>query len=274
MTVLVALGLSKEVDARDLQSIRKFYCEFRDDGLVGAERFSELIHNLSGVRYNIMTNIPFDTNEAQHWRPRRKSYPHCYKSALRVDPLLSGDREVVETALKSSGYETTIEGARQYLRDWCETMKPEYLMASTPHDFVLDDRSLSAPLSNNGINLEAMKVPGAFADVIGSAVSSGCDGAADDMPSAINEHSDFLGDVLIQVCEELDLPIALKIGAHRGVNPRLKQAGDGIVAFADASMLGRLCARYPSVRFLATFLSRTNQHEACVLANKFGNLHI
>jgi hypothetical protein len=62
--------------------------------------------------------------------------------------------------------------------------------------------------------------------------------------------------------------------AHRGVNPQLKAAGDGMVAFADAGMLGRLCCRFPKVRFLVTFLSRNNQHEACVLATKFRNLHI
>lgn len=28
-----------------------------------------------------------------------------------------------------------MEGAKQYLRDWAATMQPEYLMASTPHDF-------------------------------------------------------------------------------------------------------------------------------------------
>ena len=92
--------------------------------------------------------------------------------------------------------------------------------------------------------------------------------------SCINEHSDFLSDVLMKVCEERDLPLALKIGAHRGVNPELKAAGDGMVAFADGNVLARLCSRFPKVRFLATFLSRNNQHEACVLASKFRNLHI
>lgn len=64
------------------------------------------------------------------------------------------------------------------------------------------------------------------------------------------------------------------IGAHRGINPVLLAAGDGMVAFADTASLARLCSAYPKVRFLATFLSRQNQHEACVLANKFRNLHI
>jgi hypothetical protein len=271
VTTLTALGLSKEVGAHDLELIRSFYAQFRDQGLQGAEQFSELVHRLSGVRYNVMTNIPFDTNESQHWRPQRKAYPDQYRSALRVDPLLAGDRRTIEIALKSSGYDLTLEGARQYLRDWCDVMKPEYMMASTPHDFLLKEGGFEGSQPNTGINLEAMKQVGAFAETRSGIV---CDGVDENIPSIIDEQSDFLTQVLMHVCKERDLPVALKIGAHRGINPRLKQAGDGVVAFADASMLGRLCARFPNVRFLATFLSRTNQHEACVLASKFSNLHI
>lgn len=121
-----------------------------------------------------------------------------------------------------------------------------------------------------------MKEPGAFASALSSIGTElgKCDAADEETPSTIDEDSDFLSDVLMKVCEERDLPIALKIGAHRGVNPQLKSAGDGMVAFADANMLARLCTRFPKVRFLATFLSRNNQHEACVLAAKFRNLHI
>jgi hypothetical protein len=145
VTTLVAFGLCKEFEARDLEAIRMFYSNFRDKGLAGAEKFSEMVYNCSGVRYTIMTNIPFDTNEAQHWRPKRKTYPNYYRSALRVDPLLAGDRKSVTSALKASGYDTTLDGARQYLRDWCDTMKPEYMMASTPHNFVLRDDKLAGP---------------------------------------------------------------------------------------------------------------------------------
>jgi len=271
ITTLVALGLRKEVESRNLSAIRTFYSGYRDRGLAGAEKFSEMIFTKAGVKYNIMTNIPFDTNEAQYWRPKPKDYPVHYRSAVRVDPLLSGDRQTIEAALKGSGYDITLEGARQYLRDWCDTMKPEYMMASTPHDFVLKEGPLG-DVAKTGVNEDSMKEPGAFA----MATSNGdtCNATEDDTPSLIDEHSDFLSEVLMKVCEERDLPVALKIGAHRGVNPRLKQAGDGVVAFADASMLGRLCSRFPKVRFLATFLSRNNQHEACVLASKFRNLHI
>jgi hypothetical protein len=251
-----------------LSSIRKFYDEYRNDGVAGAERYSSLIHDLSGVRYNIMTNIPFDMNEAQYWRPKQKPYSQNYRSALRVDPLLAGQKEEITKILLSSGYESTIEGACQYLRDWCDIMKPEYMMASTPHNFDVT-RTLDA-----GMNMDAMKVPGAFAMVLGTEGTKDCSGNDEDYPSIIDEHSDFLSDVLMRVCEERDLPIALKIGAHRGLNHRLKQAGDGVVAFADTSMLSRLCNRFPKVRFLVTFLSRNNQHEACVLASKFSNLHL
>lgn len=271
ITTLVALGLQKEVDDRDLNAIRSFYSTYRNRGLQGAEEFSEMVFKKAGVKYNIMTNIPFDNNEAQYWRPKRKEYSPKYKSALRVDPLLSGDRQTIEAALKGSGYDVTLEAARQYLRDWCDTMMPEYMMASTPHDFVFQEGSL-ATTTNTGINEESMKEPGAF--VTAARSYNICNGTEDDVPSIIDENCDFLSQVLMKVCEERDLPVALKIGAHRGLNPRLKQAGDGVVAFADAAMLGRLCQRFPKVRFLATFLSRNNQHEACVLASKFRNLHI
>ena len=144
-------------------------------------------------------------------------------------------------------------------------------MASTPHDFVIKEGNLSG-FVNTGINKEAMKLPGAFADV--SVAGTSCVPQEEDSPSLINENSDFLSEVLMHVCEERDLPVALKIGAHRGVNAALQSAGDGVVAFADAGVLARLCTRFPKVRFLATFLSRNNQHEACVLASKFRNLHI
>jgi hypothetical protein len=272
VTTLTALGLSKAVEARDLDAIRQIYKQFRDQGLAGAELFSQMVHERSGVRYNIMTNIPFDPNEVQHWRPHRKEIPEQYRSALRVDPLLSGDRQTVETTLKASGYDTTLEGARQFLRDWCDTMKPEYMMASTPHNFIVSDPP-NGRKRQLGVNEESMKQPGAFVDMLRNDLADWNDDEPDDSPSVVDEGSDLLSEVLMKVCEERDLPVALKIGAHRGVNPRLGPAGDG-VKVVDAGLLGRLCARFPEVRFLATFLSRINQHEACVLASKYGNLHL
>lgn len=201
-----------------------------------------------------------------------QEYPNTFKSALRVDPLLAGDRKTIEAALKSSGYGTTLSDARQYLHDWCDTISPQYMMASTPHDFYIPPSDGgSMRVKKTGVNESALQAPFAFTEVVANDCSE-CDGV-DDVPSIINENSDFLVDVLMRVCEERNLPLALKIGAHRAVNPSLLQAGDGM-AFADTASLARLCTQFPKVKFLATFLSRANQHEACVLASKFRNLHL
>jgi len=61
------------------------------------------------------------------------------------------------------------------------------------------------------------------------------------------------------------------VGVRRGVNPALKAAGDG-VGKSDVSSIERMCVESPDARFLATFLSRENQHELCVAARKFSNL--
>jgi len=277
ITTCVALGLSDKVEERDLEGIRAYYRTFRVRGIEGAESFSRHVYHKAGIDYAVMTNIPFEPTETQHWKPTPKEYSKHFRSACRVDPLLAGNTTVIEQSLKSAGYDTTLEGARKFLHDWCDIMKPEYLMASTPHDFVLpeDEGTAGGPIPKIGVNEEAMKEPFAFASAATNANSCAIDcGPSEELASVINEDSDFLSDVLMKVCEERDLPLALKIGAHRGVNPKLQQAGDGVVAFADASMLARLCTRFPKVRFLATFLSRANQHEACVLASKFRNLHL
>ncbi len=74
-------------------------------------------------------------------------------------------------------------------------------------------------------------------------------------------------------CREHGLPLALMIGVKRGVNPALRLAGDG-VGRADVSALANLCAAFPQNRFLATLLADENQHELCVTARKFRNLHL
>ena len=69
ITTLERLGLSEAVQARDLDAIRAFEQEHRDRG---AEEYCNKVFDLAGVQYAVMTNIPFDPEEAQHWRPERK----------------------------------------------------------------------------------------------------------------------------------------------------------------------------------------------------------
>jgi hypothetical protein len=74
-------------------------------------------------------------------------------------------------------------------------------------------------------------------------------------------------------CLEFNLPFAVMPGVVRAVNPQLQLAGDGL-ALSNLQALQNLCAANPRNKFLCTILSRENQHELCVLARKFRNLHI
>jgi hypothetical protein len=66
---------------------------------------------------------------------------------------------------------------------------------------------------------------------------------------------------------------AMMIGVKRNVNPQLRLAGDS-VGRADITAVENLCARFPENKFLCTMLSLENQHELCVAARKFRNLHV
>src|SRR5437667_2055934 len=78
-------------------------------------------------------------------------------------------------------------------------------------------------------------------------------------------------EVVLPTAREHRLPFAMMIGVRRGVNSALRDAGDG-VGRADLRAVERICDENPDVQFLATVLSRENQHELCVSARKFSNL--
>jgi hypothetical protein len=78
---------------------------------------------------------------------------------------------------------------------------------------------------------------------------------------------------IIPHCAEFGIPFALMPGVKRQTNPQLRLAGDG-VGKSDMQSLQNLCAMFPRNKFLCTALARENQHELCVLARKFRNLHI
>ncbi len=74
-------------------------------------------------------------------------------------------------------------------------------------------------------------------------------------------------------CREFGLPFAVMPGVKRAVNPQLRMAGDGM-GRCDVAAYENLCAAHPDNKFLITALSRENQHELCVAARKFRNLHL
>lgn len=81
----------------------------------------------------------------------------------------------------------------------------------------------------------------------------------------------LLREAVLPTARQHNLPLAVMVGVRRKVNPALGSAGDGL-GRADVKAVERLCLENPDVRFLATFLSRENQHELCVAARKFNNL--
>ena len=79
--------------------------------------------------------------------------------------------------------------------------------------------------------------------------------------------------VVLPAAAELNLPVAMMIGVRKAVNPALRDGGDAVGA-ANVEAVQHLCQQHGDVKFLATMLSRVNQHELCVLARKFAHLHV
>jgi hypothetical protein len=82
-----------------------------------------------------------------------------------------------------------------------------------------------------------------------------------------------LDEVVLPLCADHGLPLALMIGVRPQANPRLRVAGDS-VGPADMASIDRLCHRYPGNKFMLTVLSRESQHEAVVAARKHRNLFL
>ncbi len=87
------------------------------------------------------------------------------------------------------------------------------------------------------------------------------------------DYSRVIEKAILPHCRDHGLPFALMPGVRRQVNPALRLAGDG-VGLSDLTSLQNLCAGFPENKFTVTALARENQHELCVLARKFRNLHI
>mmetsp|Transcript_35457 Transcript_35457/g.43800 ORF Transcript_35457/g.43800 Transcript_35457/m.43800 type:complete len:440 (+) Transcript_35457:78-1397(+) len=251
--VLSRLGLEKHLKDDTLDSIRAWFHERQKD----PREYAKTIFELAGIKYVVMTNIPFVEEEARYWENQVNFDKTLFKSALRVDQLLTADWEtfakvvfkiedfnkfqkmVVEGYLSKS---ELLEKILDYLECWARKIDALYLFASTPAKFEYEENA-ETPSQDMKFNL----------------------------PRA----SELIDKVLIPLARKLNLPIGLKVGACRGVNPDLApcNGGDG-VEVVDTKFLQSLCRKFADVKFLVTFLARSNQHEACVLSNKFRNCHL
>eukprot|EP00811_Abedinium_folium_P006597 NODE_1607_length_2423_cov_4.755226.p1 GENE.NODE_1607_length_2423_cov_4.755226~~NODE_1607_length_2423_cov_4.755226.p1 ORF type:complete len:697 (+),score=216.42 NODE_1607_length_2423_cov_4.755226:242-2092(+) len=237
VTTLSALGLHKELAARDLGTIRAWY-ERQD-----REMFDEKMLRLAHVRYVVTSHDPFDMQEMSRCFEPPPSLPR-YRRALSLDKLLEGDWDAVCDCLSSASEPCTLAGVASLLQRSVEALRPELLTAATPHAF-----SYEGGREKSAVRLEL--------DLRASAVSA----------------QEVLDNVVLPLCERNGLALSLRMGTRRGICPLLGLAGDG-VGPAQLSSLSRLCCAHPRTKFLATVLSRVDQHEATIVAGKFRNLHL
>jgi hypothetical protein len=180
--VLNAFGLPTR--AKDLSEARKFFAARRsriDDHI-------DDVFRLAGITRVVMTNDPFNHNEANVWRGEFAGDPR-FSAALRMDPLINnwtGARPTIEAA----GHKTddtlsqvSVASARAFLDEWIERMQPLYMAVSMPFDFTFPD------------------------DTIRTRV---------------------LREVVIPTARAHNLPFALMIGVRKQINPLLGDAGDGV----------------------------------------------
>jgi hypothetical protein len=180
LTVLSTLGLDTNAD--DLTEAREFF------GSVDISEHLDHILDAAGVSDIVMTNDPFDLEEAEIWKSG-KAHDARFHAALRLDRLLNHWPSTAEKMARR-GYQVdaimsdeTIKEIRHFLDKWISIMKPLYMAVSLPDDF---------------------QFPG-----------------GDVRDRIINE-------IVLPMSRENDIPLALMIGVRRGVNPVLRAAGDGV----------------------------------------------
>ena len=246
ITTFNTLGL--DTGGRDLPGIRKWFAAQK------AEDYLPKVFELANIDHAVMTNNPFTAAEVEHLRGDR-SCPDCLRPALRIDPLLV-DWDSAVAVMKDAGYAVkrrltdkthkTYDEVRRFLVDWSKKIKPVYFAASLGPDFVYPE-SPPEVVYPGVMTYRKRHEQGLCRLMIDRAI----------MPAAM----------------EVGVPFAMMIGVRKQVNPPLGDGGDGVGVADPAAVMG-LCRNYPQAKFLVTMLSRVNQHELCVLARKFGNLHV
>ena len=197
------------------------------------------VFELAGLDYAVMTNDPFQPDEVEHWKTPKPLHD-LLQPALRIDALAANWPAAAAT-MKAAGYDT----AEKLEADSFD----EARSFNEARRFLVDWAKKIKPV------YMAMSLPSDFV-------------YPTDQPCGR-----VFSNVIIPAARELGLPVAMMIGVRRAANPALGDGGDA-VGVADVSAVQNLCAENPDIKFLVTMLSRVNQHELCVCARKFGNLHL
>ena len=190
------------------------------------------VFDMSLVSDLVMTNDPLDEKERQTWKLGLEA-DRRFRSSLRLDGFLNNWEERGVRAVSDQGWRVNRE-LDQHTISTLRHCLAEWVQLINPIYF-------------------AVSLPAEF--------QFPHDGTRDRL----------LREVVLPSAKEHGLPLTLMVGVRRRVNPELREAGDG-VGRADVTAVERLCGEYGDVKFMATFLSRENQHELCVAARKFSNL--
>jgi hypothetical protein len=229
--VLTSLGL--DPNAPDLAGYRSWFAARDLDAHI------DEVMRLAGVTKLVMTNEPFNELERDRWlgNPSVAADPR-FAPVVRVDPIVE-QWPAACRALSTQGFAVhedlsgdTPAEVRRFLDEWIERANPEYLACSLSPGYRHNPKSTS--LSERSFTR-------------------------------------LFDDCLAQTARAHNLPLALMIGAKRGVHPEMQLAGDGL-GKTDTDQLVSIARTHPDVTLLVTLLSRENQHELCVAARKFANI--
>ncbi len=199
------------------------------------QEYMRKVFEIANIDYAVMTNDPFQPTEAEHWNSGAQGADHL-KPALRIDTLILDWPQAAKT-MRDTGYETPDEAGTDG-KGFAEARR-----------FLTDWAKKMNPV------YLAASLPPEFAYPVRDASTT------------------ILDEVVLPVARDVNVSIALMIGVRKQVNPILNDGGDA-VGIADVTAVTSLCGSNSDNKFLITMLSRVNQHELCVAARKFRNLHL
>ncbi len=226
-------GVLTVLDSLDLEPGSRDLAAFREFfSARKAENYVDRVFEEANVEAVVMTNDPFDDAERAVWERGEGAGDPRFRAALRIDSILM-DWDNCAGRLESWGYKTAKELDNRTL--------------SEIRRFLEDWIAKINPL------YLAVSLPPSFR-----------------FPEQ-SKRAKIIESCILPVCRQAALPFAMMIGVNKLINPRLGLAGDG-VGKSDMGTVERLAANFPDNKFLVTFLSRENQHEACIMARKFANV--
>jgi hypothetical protein len=149
-TTLTKLGLGDELARRDLSAIRKWFAAQK----VGD--YLEKVFQVANLDYAIMTNNPFVPAETTCWQKDLGGHDRL-RCALRIDSLIL-NYPAAAKIMRDAGYDTpeklgpnSFLQARRYLLDWAAKLRPLYLAASLPNDFIYPSPAPSTQIIDEAV---------------------------------------------------------------------------------------------------------------------------